>query len=91
VLSSLSIAVGLLSTSQACILRFCSEPVVKRTMVASHNCARCREWAVMVHNSDYLREQAAKYREMPEQAVDPVVKRCIHSHDRRLDGQLLPP
>ena len=29
---------------------------------------------VMVHYSDYLREQAAKYREIAEKAVDPFVK-----------------
>lgn len=28
----------------------------------------------MVHYSDYLREQAAKYREIAEKAVDPFVK-----------------
>jgi hypothetical protein len=30
---------------------------------------------VMVHYSDYLREEAAKYREIAEKAIDPFVKK----------------
>jgi hypothetical protein len=29
----------------------------------------------MQHNSDYYRDQAAKYRELAEKATDPVVKK----------------